>query len=352
MAERKRNDGIDLIKFICAFMVVAAHIPPFGIQSGENLLSGLNFVFRTHLSRIAVAFFFAGNGYFLARKVYASETQDSSVLRPFFIRVIKLYVIWSLIYLPVYIYENINKGQGILHGCLAYIRLFLVTGSYTHLWYLNALAVAALMIAICLRLKMTPKAMMAAAAVLYLLGMFDDTYYGLISGLPLNKIADLYNYFFFTTRNGVFYAFLFVVLGMLIYTGKPDITARKSAFMFAVSALCMMGELYLLERFSLPRDYSFYLFLIPSVYYLFVLASGLNMKDSAVNQYLGDMSKLIYYLHLLVTFATIPLFCLIPDSLTSTPLRYTVDTAITMALSYLIIRLSRREKFSWLKRIY
>ena len=54
---------IDLLKFICAFLVIGIHTRPF--QASSNLLDRL---FYYDISNYAVPFFYACTGYFLIAK--------------------------------------------------------------------------------------------------------------------------------------------------------------------------------------------------------------------------------------------------------------------------------------------
>lgn len=60
---KQNYNAVDLIMLMCAILVVAIHIAPFGTDS-TGVLAGLNWVFQSYLARIAVPFFFIASGYF------------------------------------------------------------------------------------------------------------------------------------------------------------------------------------------------------------------------------------------------------------------------------------------------
>lgn len=63
-------NGIDIIKFICAFLICIIHIQLFDLEAiDNNLLSYLNFGLKHCLCRIAVPFYFTASGFFLFRKM-------------------------------------------------------------------------------------------------------------------------------------------------------------------------------------------------------------------------------------------------------------------------------------------
>ena len=65
---------IDLLKFICAFLVIGIHTRPF--QASSNLLDKL---FYYDISNYAVPFFYACTGYFLIIKSSEENLHDTSL---------------------------------------------------------------------------------------------------------------------------------------------------------------------------------------------------------------------------------------------------------------------------------
>lgn len=350
--ELKRNSGIDLTKFICSLFVIMIHVAPFGVQNSNNVYYLLNFVLMQYLGRLAVPFFFVCNGYFLFRKInFANVNFD--IIKSRVIKATMLYIIWSAIYFPINLIDIIKDEKGIIHGCLEYIRNFLFRGSYVQLWYINGLIVALVIIAICLKVNLKPKTIFLISLFLYLIGLLDDSYYGIMNCSPLlSKVFDVYNYFFVTTRNGVFIGFFFVSLGMLISINKPQITRKRSIILFLMSMVFMFVETFLLKYYSIARYYDKCIFLIPSVYFLFNLSSSIELFDSEKCFTLGTMSRLIYYGHLWVNFVVSQLFDYLQEYLNATPLRFLLVVTITMGISLIVIKLSNLEKFKWLKKMY
>ena len=103
---------------------------------------------------------------------------------------------------------------------------------------------------------------LAAAAVLYIIGLFGDSYYGLAE--QLSGVRCFYTQLFLVsdhTRNGIFFAPLFFVLGgILAQTERKRLSVCVQGF--CVSFSLMLAEALLLRRFSLQRHDSMYL---PSV---------------------------------------------------------------------------------------
>lgn len=213
--DNQNYNAIDLTKFICAILVVAIHIKPFGDNADFRFL---NYGIQNYLARIAVPFFFVTSGFLLYRK---TSFENFSIERPlkYTLKLFRLYIIWSLIYLPLNIKTYISGGKGVIHSLLEYVRNFIFTGSYTQLWYLNATIFAVILITILLKRQISPKKIILCAAVFYFLGLFAQSYFGVIE--PLRSlmpnfwnILKLFSKIIVTTRNGLFEGFLFVGIGM------------------------------------------------------------------------------------------------------------------------------------------
>ena len=67
---------IDLLKFICAFLVIGIHTRPF--QARNNLLDQL---FYYDISNYAVPFFYACTGYFLIIKQSGEDLHTKLIFR-------------------------------------------------------------------------------------------------------------------------------------------------------------------------------------------------------------------------------------------------------------------------------
>lgn len=102
-------------------------------------------------ARTAVPFFFVTTGFYLARR-------DELGYLPLIKRVAGLYVVWSLLYAPLWL----NSGPGLFE-----ISKNILFG-YSHLWYLISLAEALVLFA--LIEKMPTSSQMAIVLPLYLIG--------------------------------------------------------------------------------------------------------------------------------------------------------------------------------------
>lgn len=101
MIEKKNYYGIDLLKFIMAVCVVAIHTQP--LYSVQSIV--VQRLFDT-ITSLAVPYFFSVSGFLLFSKIDAdiSCRKNMEVCKRYLSRVLSLYVIWNIIYLPITIF--------------------------------------------------------------------------------------------------------------------------------------------------------------------------------------------------------------------------------------------------------
>ena len=105
----KKYNSIDLFKIFMAVFVVAIHTQPF-IEKKYYLYS--------LIIRSAVPFFFMCSGYLLYSKIEVSNDDYRIVILNYVKKIAQLYLIWSIIYLPITIYSFIIHK----HSFLIFLR--------------------------------------------------------------------------------------------------------------------------------------------------------------------------------------------------------------------------------------
>lgn len=353
---KKNYNGIDLAKFICSLLVVVIHIAPFG-STENNTLKYLNFGTQNYLARVAVPFFFMASGFFLYRKT-DKDNFNISHTKKYIVRLLKLYLIWTAIYSPLIIKYIIKGEKGIIHGILNFIRNCIFSGTYTQFWYLNGLIVAVIIISFLLYKKVKPNNIIAISIVLYIIGLFGISYCGLL--LPIKNtmpklwdILKMIKKVMGTTRNGLFFGFFFVSLGMgIAYYGNK--TKKDEAIIGFIISMILFGlEIFVLRYNKLKiLMYDMFIFLVPATYFFFSYFHQLKMKDHVIYKKLRIMSSLIFYSHLWVSFVVSNIIKRINVELSKTCLCFVATVIITISLSYLIYWLSQKEKYKILQRLY
>ena len=287
----KEYAGIDYFRLIAAFLVVAIHTSPLTDVSGTA-----DFIFTRILARTAVPFFFMASGFFLFLKEEGG-TLHFDRLAVFLKKTAVLYAIAILLYLPLNIYTGTAQEWRYLPNCLKDIAF---DGTFYHLWYLPAAILGACIVWLLLKKRKAGQAFFICL-VFYLIGLFGDSYYGISEKVPFLK-AVYQNLFLFSdyTRNGLFYAPVFFLMGALFARrvqqgrGKQRIPLKTCLIGLAFSFSLMLAEGLLLHRFRLQRHDSMYLMLLPTMFFLFPCLLYWKGKD---HRSLRNLSMLIYLIH-------------------------------------------------------
>lgn len=113
-------------------------------------------------------------------------------------------------------------------------------------------------------------------------------------------------------------------------------------FVFPVNAITANGEMWF--------------FLIPASFFLFYFITHMELKDRKIYGKLRELSMMFYYLHMLVNFGyrcmIKALELLWKKDLVNMFVQYLVVVGVSLLLSEAVLRLSRTQKFSWLKILY
>ena len=257
MSVRPNRPVLDRFRLIAAALVVCIHTGPLsGVSPGWDFwLTGV-------LARIAVPFFFMVSGYFLARSDWKNTGR-------FLKKTALTYLAAAILYLPL----NLYVGG---YGPLEWVKKLLADGTLYHLWYFPAVLLGAPIVRGLSRLGQP--AALIIAALLYLIGLGGDSYYGLAASLPgpaafYGAVFALFDY----TRNGLFFAPLFLLLGA---AGKRWST-QASLTGAALSLAAMTAEGFLLRHLEWPRHDSMYLTLPLCMAFLFSLLLARNQGENA-----------------------------------------------------------------------
>ena len=352
--ESRQNNAIDLAKFICAAFVVAIHVAPFGSTNGTGVISYFNFFIQDYLARIAVPFFFITSGYFLFRKTDMNNF-DIKPAKQYVIRLIKLYLIWSLIYFPVKLGSIITDKKGILHGISTYFKDFIFSTSYSHLWYLNALIFATAILSLLLYKRVKPAILIAGGGIFYLLGLFGQSWFGFLEPLRNTFVWDILKSvqsLIITTRDGLFDGLIFVGIGMLFAYYEIKLTRKQSVAGLTVSLILLFVESFGLQYLGYSRSHDTYLFLVPTAFFLFAVIRDIKLPDNPKYKRMRILSSLIYFIHPWIKIILGALTYIVFKKQAIFLISFILTFTIAFFLSSAVIRLSEKPKGKWLKNLY
>lgn len=216
--------GLDVLKFILAFFVLAEHVPIMSSLSGIGLQIG------TAVLHPTVDIFFTISGFLCVdRAIHIPQKDKATAIEQRLLKsgkiTLLLYIAWSVIYFPLNTVLSYTAGDftvnTILPWILNYIRIFLFSGMWIyapHLWYLLALGLGFLILHFCIKRKIPLILVFVISIVLTAIGSIIP------SLIQRNKVIDfVYQHTFADTRNVVFTGMLYICLGVLMALYKDKV---------------------------------------------------------------------------------------------------------------------------------
>ena len=199
--------GVYLFKFLMSVLVVMIHTASWKIWG---------------LVETAVPYFFIASGFFLFRKTDGKTPEEAlDIIGKWILKTLKLYGIWTLVYLPFAVYNYIAEGLPWAKAVVHYIRNLVFVGENFlswPLWYLLALVWAGALIWIMTKLRIPIWAMFGVGVLLALSKHLID-----FESIPL------YTKLFRDTRNGIFIGLCYLMTGGLLQRIRWECSPLLSA---------------------------------------------------------------------------------------------------------------------------
>ncbi|MGX2946531.1 acyltransferase family protein [Enterococcus alishanensis] len=283
----KKKDGFQLLylaQFIFPFFVVVAHVG--SLTSNPEL----HFLLKNILCRVVVPFYCVSNAFFYAQK-------DSVGKKMWLRKNIQVYLLWSLIYLPFgiqFIQDYVNLPLalypvGVLVG-LVY------TGTFYHLWYFPAIFFGVVIVDKLIH-KWGYGKVFSGLLVLYAIGA-SETYSAYLAGTGFGQLMESYFNIFLTTRNGLFFTTIFVLIGFYLAENHQRllVDSEKNYRGLILSSLLLLieGTIIFLHQ---GRDVNVYFALIPFSFYFFLVL--LSYHGKADFKSLRKYGQGIYFFHMI-----------------------------------------------------
>lgn len=305
----KSYTGIDCFRLAAALLIITIHTSPLA-----GFSETADFILTRIFARVAVPFFFVTSGFFLVSRYNYQIGKLSAFVR----KTAMIYGAAILLYIPINQYNGYFKMENLLPNL---IKDIVFDGTLYHLWYLPA-SILGGAIAWYLVKKLDYQKAFAVAAVLYLIGLFGDSYYGVIGNVSVcNGFYALIFQVSDYTRNGIFFAPVFFVMGGFIADQIEETAWKKlvcshseqecsedsikidllyenrilrNGIGFGLTLALMLAEGLTLHHFQVQRHDSMYVFLLPCVYFLFLLLLQFRGKRHV---WFRDVSLIVYLIH-------------------------------------------------------
>ncbi len=271
------------MQYVATVMVICVHCGPILVNPDYNHLV------KGAFCRVAVPFFALSTAYFVREK----SRQQPEYFQKYLCSLVKNYLVWSVVFLPLgmqWLQQNLDLPLYLYPAALL-VGVF-YSGTCYHLWYIPALLLA-LWLGHFLVGKFPYKVLLVGFGGLYLFGCME-TYYGFLPEGGMKVVVDAYLQVFATTRNGLLFVSIFVVLGFLISDYQDQL--HKFSPFYSWGLLVSMAGLILEERLifgSGNLDSNFLISLVPLSFCLFLW--GLAGSQQAPK--IKNCSKYYYFIH-------------------------------------------------------
>lgn len=286
---RKKYNSLDLIKWIMAIFVIAVHTHP--LETIQN-----NFIYKVYevMITMAVPFFFMTSAYLLFYKMNGLYAEDNNIkiIDKYIIRIIKLYLIWNVLYFPLAIYDYAQSGTGVLKSIALYIRGFFFVGEHFYswpLWYLLSTIYSMVLIRILLKKRYKEWHILFLSIAVFIMAQ--------IMTYLVNNQANL---------NGILYLFARLVRISIgdgrILTGLCYIAIGMFIARYKVNVDWKILLLTVIISFAISVYYSNFMLLLLLYTVFFLLALSINLSDRKVYYYLRRASTIMYFTHMFFFF--------------------------------------------------
>lgn len=339
-AAKKNYDVIDLFKFIACFFVVALHADAF-----NDISPTLNAIVCGGIARLAVPMFFTFSAFFFFKK-----EQTAQSIRKYCLRLGKLYLCWFIVSLPKTIFDRIVCGDGTMAQKLfRFFRSFFVTSTFSGSWFIVSCIFCGILFYFLEKLpeKKRKTVTIILSAIVYLFCVGASAYGKLIPFFKDSVGYDIYLMLFANPYNNLFTGIPYFALGR--FFAKREKNVRSIPCLAAALAL-LIGEVVMTRYFGFVKATDCYLMLLPCTYFLipFAVESEMKVKNAAT---MRIASTVVFFSQFLFLFAcefaewalkiTIPYFG-----------KFLFAAVGGLLLTFVLIKLQKFKKLSWLKWFY
>ncbi len=385
---RTQYYAVDIAKFVFAFIVVAAHMSPFGsfTATGDVLLI-------QGIARIVVPFFFLTSSFLFFSKMQPDILKGAPSVRSlwrYVERIGIMYFFWTLLINGLLALGYLING--VKAGVFQLTRSFFLTAAYPflitstgrasftiwqegsldfvgvkdflyhivqpfnqyHLWYFPALMFGMVFVYLLLK-RFRPIWVVIPGVILFFLGSLGDAYYGITAYVPVARVwMNQYISMFYTTRNGPFFATLFLAIGAWLAWNPMKVRSTISRNIFWLAFSGMLIESQILRHFQIQRDYNFYFFSIPVAIFLLLWLKEVSLKPRPIYQWFREASILIYCSHgiFVIMIPTVVKLMNITGVFSNSLLKFVYVYGCSVGFAALVLWLEKKPSLQWLRYLH
>jgi len=284
---------IDILKYIFCIGIVALH------TGFLKCLGQYSYWIEKGLIRIGVPFFFMASGFMLERKTLGEGIETKQIYLGWSKRLFLLLGVFEVINIILYSVYYKLIGNGIIKIFLQNIRsiIFYPRGA---LWYLQACLVGVWVIYF-FQKKGKQSWIIPVGILLYSFALICNSYNFLIYDSTIGKMVDFLLFIISSARNGLFYGFLFIYLGMMAFRIRCWLDNKRYGNYFFFALLVFTYFIFYLEIIflydkELRDDGSLFIFLPLFTILLLIFAAHFTSTSKRF-VLLRNLSTGIYLIH-------------------------------------------------------
>ena len=316
---------LDVLKFCFALLIPLLHI-----DAGDGFIIE---AIRQYISRLGVPFFFATSG-FLIGVASLDKHKFYYIYKKQIYRILYITLFWFIIYFPIWFITTPDKYLLIKE------ILFRMPG---YLWYLIANALGILVFEF-FYTNYRKRAFILCVS-LYIAGVLGNSWSW------LNIFPTAYYSIFLTTRNGLFFAPLFIFIGMSAFKNSLSIYKRITLFVF--SYLLFFVEVSYIHTIVMPGiDTSMYFTMPLIIYFMLLIVKEFKFVNNRGCSFerLRKMSILIYCMQYGV-FTVVQVFGRLMNIHFEKMQILFIDYSLLIILSCIFLKFIQIVNNKWLNRI-
>lgn len=331
MSNNKYIAGFDLLKFLMATVIVSLHAEVTTVMSPPAAGCFANF------QALAVPIFFVLSSYLFFEKLKNTQAPIKN-LWLFEKRLLILYLIWSVIMLPITLRNHDYLNYGIL-GVLLWVKDFFFDYTFLASWFFGALLVATPIVYV-LRKKVFLLVFISLS--LYCCFAFYD-----ILPLNLKYPYELYHRYLGFPQRSFLCGVVWISVGCIL--SKYDVMLRARDLLIN-SRLMLMGGVFLVVNCMLAACVWNWFQLIGVLAFIvcfyLVLYGTTNSRIISICKTLRQSSIIIFCVHyplLHIIWRYVP-----NDKI----IAFGLALVLSFILSFLIVQLSKTKRLQFLKYLY
>ncbi|MBR3909097.1 MAG: acyltransferase [Clostridia bacterium] len=347
-----KYNSIDILKFIASFFVVMIHVSMF-----SDVNPYLN-LFITHgVARLAVPLYFLTSAFFFYKNNMnlTGEEQKNSLLK-YTKRMAILYVSWFVISLPMTVYNRfIYNGKPFLENLFLFIKSFFLTSTFSGSWFLVACIFSVWVLYFVLNKSFKDQnqvnwLIIGICCFVYLICVICSAYGKIFSIFGLENLYKKIVYLTAKPYNSIIVGLPYFVIGR--YFAQKDIHLTKFSKLLVILCFVLLFiEIFLTYKFELKIASDCYFMLLPCASFIFVFIKNINVELKFKPVILRKTSTIIFFSHFIFIF-TIEIFERFLNVNVNPLLRFPIVCCLSLILAFVLIKLTKFEKFNFIKHLY